>query len=387
LDGNEQEIWYEVDEAYAEYLCYERADAFLLGCLPYAMAFNHNITVDGDISEKLYYQLTTFFIPAMSKYTNYYKNISITCRLNHDVYNTGIGVGTGFSGGVDSFYTILSNLHNTTLDFNVTHLTFFKVGATGSYGGEEATKRFRKRINVLKSFVEENNLEFVIVDSNISDYMKMSYNFVHTYRSLSAVLALQKLFKIYYYASGLSLKEFSFNEYDSAFYDLLNVYSFSTENVIFYSSGATESRIEKTEFISTYESTYNYLNVCNDHDENCRNCSKCIRTMGGLYALGKLDLYKNVFDIEDFYKNINKRLGFILAATTDKTAESYLCLEIVKVLKQRKVGIPILAYFYAIPLTIKFNIIALARKNSFLKKWWHKRMHRKLGVNFPDIDS
>jgi hypothetical protein len=77
-------------------------------------------------------------------------------------------------------------------------------------------------------------------------------------------------------------------------------------------------------------------------------------------------------------------LGFIL--TTDKTAESYLCLAIVKVLKQRKVGIPILAYFYVIPLAIKFNIIALARKNSFIKKWWHKLMHRKLGVNFPDID-
>jgi hypothetical protein len=66
---------------------------------------------------------------------------------------------------------ILSNLHNTTLNFNITYLTFFKVDATVSYGGEEATKRFRKRMNLLKGFVEENNFEFVIVDSNICDYM------------------------------------------------------------------------------------------------------------------------------------------------------------------------------------------------------------------------
>lgn len=53
-EGKDEEIWYGVDEKYSDYLCYERADAFLLGFLPYAMAFKHNIKVEGAISERLF---------------------------------------------------------------------------------------------------------------------------------------------------------------------------------------------------------------------------------------------------------------------------------------------------------------------------------------------
>ena len=69
-DGNDNEIWYEVDKEYGEFLCHERADAFLLAFLPYAMAFKHDIEIEGAVSEKLLYQLNNYYIPALSKFSN-----------------------------------------------------------------------------------------------------------------------------------------------------------------------------------------------------------------------------------------------------------------------------------------------------------------------------
>lgn len=109
IDDEEQEIYYEVDEEYSRYLCYEWADAFLVGFLPYAMAFNHDIKIDGEVSEKLYYQITKFLIPALSKFTNDYRNITITCGLNSKLYNTGGSVSTGFSGRIEKVNFILNN--------------------------------------------------------------------------------------------------------------------------------------------------------------------------------------------------------------------------------------------------------------------------------------
>ncbi len=89
-EGKDEEIWYEVDEKYSEYLCYERADAFLLGFLPYAMAFKHNIKVEGAISERLFYHLKNYYIPAVAKFSNYYKKIDI---FYHSLDETDYGGG------------------------------------------------------------------------------------------------------------------------------------------------------------------------------------------------------------------------------------------------------------------------------------------------------
>ena len=82
VDSDVWDIWYEVEACNKQYLCYEKADAFLIGLLPFAMAFNHNIKViDCPISEKIYWNLINTFIPALSKYSNYYKFIEIDNKI------------------------------------------------------------------------------------------------------------------------------------------------------------------------------------------------------------------------------------------------------------------------------------------------------------------
>ncbi len=385
VDDNVWDIWYEVESCNKEYLCYEKADAFLIGILPFAMAFGHNIQIiDCPISQKIYWNLTNTFIPALSKYSDYYKSIDINAELSNQIFDS-FAVATGFSAGVDSFYTYLKNKEKKPTDFNITHLTFFNVGACGSYGGKEAEKRFYKRIKVFEGFVESQNLDFIKINSNISENIMMSYNFTHSFRSLSAVLALQKLFKTYYYSAGYTLKEFSFNPYDSSFYDVLNAQCFSTENTTFYTTGAVETRLEKVEYISQHPETYNVLNVCNTNDENCRTCEKCIRTMADLYSINALEKYSAVFDVEYFKKNLVYNMAFVLSKSKDGTVEALYFEEIVKKMKENKIKIPLASYFVAIPLTIKFVAINTARKSKFLKKLHHKRMNKKSGIKYNDI--
>ena len=102
-NGNDYEMWFEVDDDYSEYLCYERADAFLIAILPYAMEKSLGIYVEGEVSEQLYYQINTLFIPSLSKFTPGYNKIKIDTRLNNLSFQSANGVGTGLSCGVDHF--------------------------------------------------------------------------------------------------------------------------------------------------------------------------------------------------------------------------------------------------------------------------------------------
>lgn len=385
VDDQVWNIWYEVESHNKQYLCYEKADAFLIGILPFAMAFGHNIDIiDCPISERIYWNLKNTFIPALSKFTDYYKLIEINTSLSNQKFNS-FAVATGFSAGVDSFHTYLMNKEKATKDFNITHLTFFNVGACGSYGGNAAEKRFYNRIKIFENFVESENLEFVKVNSNISEHMMMSYNFTHTYRSLSAVLALQKLFKTYYYSAAYTLDEFRFNPYSSASYDLLNMQCFSTENTSFYTTGTVETRIEKVEYISKFPITYENLNVCNINDENCRTCEKCIRTMADLYALNALEKYNKVFDVDYFKKHLVYNMAFVLSKSKDGTVEAAYFDEIVEKMKENRIKIPFLSYIVAIPLTIKNLAINTARKSKFLKRMYHKHMNKTQGIRYNDI--
>ena len=146
----------------------------------------------------------------------------------------------------------------------------------------------------------------------------MNHEKTHTFRTLGCVLALQKLFSKYYFASGLPFDGSHIDESDTAFYDILNVQCFSNENISFYCSGIETTRLEKIKYISNFKETYNWLNVCVIDESNCGKCEKCIRTMTALDSIGCLKRYINVFDVDEFYKNKSKYMVNILEYNREK---------------------------------------------------------------------
>lgn len=294
-------VWIEVDNKYEPYLCTERADAFVIGLLHYAMSHNHDIICEVPMGEYLYYQITTYLIDTIAQGSSLMHNIKITADVDQNDLPCAGKVGTGISCGIDSLHVLAALSGSSLTHHKPTHLTFFNVGSHGE--GERAKRLFAERKRRAECFCQDYGFELVEVNSNIMDVFPQIHVLTHTFTSMFAVFALQKLYSVYYYASGYPFSAFSLaNTYssDCAYYDLLLTGAFSTDHLRIYSEGGNLSRLEKTRKVVTYPPSYKYLNVCTSTEKNCGRCEKCTRTLLALDVLGALDKYRDVFDIDDY---------------------------------------------------------------------------------------
>lgn len=318
----EQKLWYKFPSEYKEFLVVENLDAFLVGLLFMAMRDGDDIELKAPVSARLYYTITHYLIPGLCIANPHLKKIKINAmELNGADLNKIKVAGTGLSCGVDSFATYYDHF-NEIDPYKIKYFTFLNAGSHGDYGGEKARKLFNEKLQRVSEFAMEEGLRLIPVDSNLSDLLGMNFQSTHTLRNLSCILNLQKLFRNYYYASPLRFDKFCLNENDAGDYDLLNVNMLTTESTDFFSSAAQMTRVERTEFISHYSKTYTHLDVCTNTIEagnfiNCTQCSKCMRTTFTLDLLGKLELYKRVFNLERYYFHKNAFIGKVIATKNE----------------------------------------------------------------------
>ena len=74
--------------------------------------------------------------------------------------------------------------------------------------------------------------------------------------------------------------------------------------------GTNKKRLKKVLAIADYRPAQLRLNVCNSVrtlEKNCSVCSKCRRSMLDLELLGKLDLFKEAFDVDLYRKRFKSR--------------------------------------------------------------------------------
>lgn len=314
IDGKLETLWYEVENKYKAYLTVERSDAFVVGLFLLAFEKGYDIRVLGSMSEKLSYTLNMHLLPLTAEIRNY-KKINIYCdHLDSSPLPNAGGVGTGLTCGVDTFSTICSHLGDNCPDeYKITHFAFFNVGSNGMLGGEKARALFKQRVAAVKPCADELNKELITVDSNISELLDMNFYETHSYRHLSAVLVLQKLFHVYYYSSAYSLKYFELKPNSPGHYDIFNMSMLSTENIDFYSTNPYETRVDKTRLVSQYKPATKYLNVCIVDGHNCGGCEKCTRTLLTLEVLGKLADFSTVFNIDNYYKRRERYIARVIA--------------------------------------------------------------------------
>lgn len=344
VDGEKRTVWAEVDIKYTDYLCWERSDAFVIGLLHYAMFHGHDITCEAPIGEYLYYQITTELIDAVSKGSSRMYATKIYSEVDSSCLPCAGMVGTGISCGIDSLHALAANLDDHLTRHKVTHLAFNNVGSHGE--GSRANRLFAERRKNAEMFCKEYGFELTEVNSNIMDVFEQEHYLTHTYTSMFAVFVLQKLYSVYYYASGRPFSEFSLTDNDyfpPDFYELLLLQDFSTENLKIYSEGGTLTRLEKTRKVVDYFPSYKYLNVCVSTSGNCGRCEKCIRTLLALDVLGKLDEYSAVFDVE-YYRS--HKQWYLKRLLIEKAANHFEYLELYPYLKSQ---IMFSTYLKAIP--------------------------------------
>lgn len=317
IDGIARELWFEVERQYAPFLCTERSDAYIIGLLSWAMRNGHDITCETPVSEELHYQLTSFLIPALTQTSKNLYPSRIIAPLNPVPLKNAGAVGTGLSCGVDSLHVLFNQSASRYSSLNITHVIYNNVGAHGV--GQ--TDSFREHKQIIENFAREMGYSLINIDSNFAETFNQDYILTHTYSNCCAVFLMQKLWSVYFYASsGLDFKFFSLRNNDRkspACYDLLSLQCFSTRSLRIYSEGGAKTRFEKTRTLIDYPPAKKYLNVCCAEGKNCGKCEKCMRTMLDLEALGVLDEFQLVFDVNDYRKHKSRYY-------------TWLCLELMR---------------------------------------------------------
>lgn len=297
-------MWFSVKEEYADCLCRERGDAFVVGMLFYAMRLGLDIVSEAPISEEILFKLRTYFIPAIANNCEEMYHCSIDAEADLDpLPNMGV-VGTGISCGIDSLQALYQQTNSPCKGMNVTHLVLNNAGAY-----KEGSQQYSWQLEHGRKFAEEYGYKFVETDSNYHEVFPLNHKWLHwtnTYANAFCALCMQKLWGRFTIASsGDSFAAFTLSrilDYDSAVYDLLFHHAISTKWLQFYSGGGAETRFVKTAMLADWEPAMKYLHVCTDDTgPNCNVCAKCIRTMTMLDAIGKLDNFRRVFDV-DYYR-------------------------------------------------------------------------------------
>ena len=351
INNSKKKIWFQVEKKYEQYLCHERGDAFLIAVLNYAMRNGEDIQCDAPITEELFYNLDKILINALISYNPSFHRTQINAPLATEVLPSAGAVGTGISCGVDSLHALACQTNLKFKKHNITHLTFNNVGSHGE--GEYAQKLYNERLIEPQKFAKEYGFEFVPSNSNLMDVIPQNHFKTHTYSSMFAVFCLQKLYSVYYYASsGYSYHEFTLIDkpYNSCgSYEMLSLALFSTKQIRIYSEGEGMTRLTKLKDVVKYPPSYKYLNVCLKGSKNCGVCEKCIRTLLGIDALGALNSYKEVFNIE-YYKQ----------------HKQWYLLQMLKQIQQNKHD-----YFELYPY-FKNDIKILTRIKAFIWRFYNK---------------
>ena len=243
--------------------------------------------------------------------------------------------GTGISCGVDSLATVYKYYEQEKdLDYKLTHLFFLNCGWHGSLDNTNTVPLFYKRALRAEDAANKMGLPLVKVDSNLHAFLYDLDDKASYFNLYYIIFAMGKGISKYYLSSSFSYEEVmkygyraknrDFSEYG----DPMTLPLLATKNTTIISDGCQYKRSEKTELIADWEVSKEYLNVCCRHsddsnvdEKNCSECIKCNRTLIALDAMGKLDEYSKVFDLNK-YKNNKRKILWQLAINYDKDAFS-----------------------------------------------------------------
>lgn len=176
------------------------------------------------------------------------------------------------------------------------------------YGTQEETEGFfNPEVKKMQAIADEVGLPLISVNTSMMDF----YHEIKEHRAnnneglkiAGVVYALRSLFRTYYIASTVGINNFKFSDSDVGYFAPFTANVISTRGTRFYIGDLdTSTRIGKVEHISDWEVARKYLTL--QPNGNCGKCPKCIRTQMELMAIGKLDTFSSVFNVDKFKRNM-----------------------------------------------------------------------------------
>ncbi|WP_147440317.1 hypothetical protein [Notoacmeibacter ruber] len=269
-----------------------------------AMFRRQALKIEGAISETLLRYLRDDIQTVLKAYDPRLARVPVNVEETHRNREITSRTATGFSAGVDSFFTLGTHPE-------ITDLTVFNVGAMGK-GRPKIFERYLRRTH---DYAARKGLGAITVDSNLDKIFSAAtckkVNFQKTHSLRNAAAAMASGISNYLYSSGVDYNAVAIQPHrDTAYLDAVLLPLLSTESLRIHSAGSSYTRVEKTLFVSELQDACEMLDVCAGNPTtrfglskpNCSKCWKCVETLLTLEAADRLELFEPVFDI-DFYKS------------------------------------------------------------------------------------
>ncbi len=277
--------WFDIPKKYKDDIS-NTGNLWLACLIPLAVTLNEPLKICRPVDIKLLENMNKL----MLIWKNWYPKlnpIQIECdKINSPNNTLSLKTAAFFSGGVDSFFTILHN------NIRSNHEARFGIEDLLTVCGFDIPLKNSKAFIRLKEKYEEIAFEFgynfVDFITNIREtrWKVAEWGYLsHGCALASIALTLEKRYEnVLIPASYSSPNFFPWGSHPVT--DPL----FSTSNTKFIHDGHKFNRIEKTKFVAGNEIALNSMRVCwqSFSDYNCSSCSKCYRTMITLDLLGKL---------------------------------------------------------------------------------------------------
>lgn len=137
-----ERLWFTLPEEYAN-LVTELADPAVIGLLIPAMYLGDPLHAEGPVTDELAHSLTHGYQHILEAVIPDLRRVPLEIARPVAATDPAPGVGTGFSGGIDSFMVLAEHFYQPVANnLRLTHLALFNVGAMT--GGESGRRRFRR---------------------------------------------------------------------------------------------------------------------------------------------------------------------------------------------------------------------------------------------------
>lgn len=315
---NGVELWLRYPREYREYVS-TSADPWIAMLLWPAMRLGRRLVVDAVGSSKFLEAIPTL-MSIMHCWDNRFNPVEVQTQGTSSRECAGGMVASFFSGGVDSFYTVLKHTSPSVSGAGaLTHL----ISSRGLDIPLSAPGLWERVRTHLRDAAQHLGCTWVEVATNVREVVpgslvgwSMHYGAVLASIALGIKGGWRQIF--------IPAAQTYADLYPGGSHPLLDPL-WSTESVRVANDGAEATRIQKIQWrIARSDVALQHLRVCwenRDSKYNCGRCEKCIRTMVSLKIAGVLDRCAT-FDCPLTYANVS-RVRFTAPAQTALMTQNY----------------------------------------------------------------
>lgn len=284
LDGFE--LWYRFPKEVYPHIRIS-ANPFVPALVLPSMYAGENLRIEGVVSQKLL-EGAARVIEIYRMWHDDLKRIKIEAEDATKIIMPGPNTASFFSGGVDSFYTLLKNKNSQHADSErISHLIFVH----GFDISLEETELFGSILTRIENVCNSHGKKLLVVATNVRRLIEdvCVWSMYHGSAMAGVALCLENFAGKVYIPADRSFRHIM----PHGSHPLTDPL-WSSESVEIVFDGAEVSRIEKIKLqLANDPAAMSNLRVCfenRDGKYNCGECEKCIRTKLNLKAAGGLEI-------------------------------------------------------------------------------------------------